>query len=427
MLASGSVPLQLLLHVLPDGAEDPELLEMVQKLLNWLEQASPEELAPILNNPELAAWARQVEQQLSQGGNAQNAAQGQAAASMPAAAAEQGGNAAALLTASALKEALSALQSLLAQDPQDPAARQLGQQLQAIVRELPLSQQAPGSQAGSGERELPQQGARPAATAPVEGQRQADVRIFGYAGDGAKTTENPVHDRGESPLQHLQRLAYLKPGAPLFHHSGLAEASAAAPLSETAAVTADTQSAPIPAERTELIASETLRSGTIPAAESRSAQPQLHAHHFATEMSRFLVKNMTIVQSPGMAEAKIKLVPEHLGQLDVKIVLANGQMTAYFAVESMQARELLESQLPQLRAALQQQGIQVDKLEVSQHQSAESQLFQEQRHRQPQQSEQKSTRSGRIYDDADLNFTLEMEQVELAGYWVSGSTFDASA
>jgi len=70
-----------------------------------------------------------------------------------------------------------------------------------------------------------------------------------------------------------------------------------------------------------------------------------------------------------LSEARIRLIPEHLGELDVKISVQNGTVTALFTAETAAAREMLEMQLPMLRTALQQQGFQVDRLVVTQQQT----------------------------------------------------------
>lgn len=93
---------------------------------------------------------------------------------------------------------------------------------------------------------------------------------------------------------------------------------------------------------------------------------------FAQEMGKYLVKQFMLSQGNGVSEAKISLQPEHLGHLDIKIVIQNGVLTAQFVAENGAAREMLENQLAQLRTALQGQGLQVDKMEVVQQQPSQT-------------------------------------------------------
>jgi Flagellar hook-length control protein len=103
---------------------------------------------------------------------------------------------------------------------------------------------------------------------------------------------------------------------------------------------------------------------------------------FHEVISGMAVRQMSLSASNGVSEARILLVPEHLGEVAVRITLQNGQLTAQFITESAAAKDLIENQFAQLRGVLQSQGIQVDRLEATHgNAAAQSQLFQEQRQR----------------------------------------------
>ncbi|WP_164472632.1 flagellar hook-length control protein FliK [Cohnella candidum] len=107
-----------------------------------------------------------------------------------------------------------------------------------------------------------------------------------------------------------------------------------------------------------------------------SVPAQVPVQQFAEQMGKFLVKQFVLTQGHGTAEAKISLHPEHLGQVDIKIMIQNGLLTAQFTAENGAARDLLENQMAQLRSALQGQGLQVDRMEVVQQSAgAESAAF----------------------------------------------------
>ncbi|MGM1020029.1 MAG: flagellar hook-length control protein FliK [Bacillota bacterium] len=141
--------------------------------------------------------------------------------------------------------------------------------------------------------------------------------------------------------------------------------------------------------------------GTTPSAP---AQPVVHVRQFAKEMMDFVVQKLDIVKHSGLTEATIMLRPDHLGQLEVKLTMQNGHLVAQFMTEHSGAKDLLEQQMSQLRASLQSQGIQVDKVEVTQNESLSSHMYQDGRGsgaNQQQQSEQRSkTRSREEADDA---------------------------
>lgn len=115
-------------------------------------------------------------------------------------------------------------------------------------------------------------------------------------------------------------------------------------------------------------------------AEVKSLPTPVPVESFAKEVSGFLVGKFDIVKLQGLSEARISLYPEHLGQVDVKITMQNGQMVAQFVTEHVLAKESLEGQMSQLRAALQAQGIQVTKLEVTQNSSLSSHMYHNESH-----------------------------------------------
>lgn len=92
---------------------------------------------------------------------------------------------------------------------------------------------------------------------------------------------------------------------------------------------------------------------------------QMNSESFVKDFSQFIVKKLDVTQWNGISEAKIRLVPEHLGQLDIKLTMQGGHLTAMFASDNITAKEMLELQLPLLRQALQMQGFQVQRLEVT--------------------------------------------------------------
>lgn len=128
--------------------------------------------------------------------------------------------------------------------------------------------------------------------------------------------------------------------------------------------------------------------------------PTVPVEKFGQEMSSFLVGKFDIVNANGISEAKISLFPEHLGQVDVKITMQNGLLTAQFMTEHAFAKESLEAQMAQLRLALQSQGLQVNKLEVTQNTSLSSHMYQDGRQTGNGSSQQQNDkRRGQMVDE----------------------------
>lgn len=151
--------------------------------------------------------------------------------------------------------------------------------------------------------------------------------------------------------------------------------------------------------------------GTVPSAP---AQPVVHVRQFAKEMTEFVVQKLDIVKHTGLSEATIMLRPEHLGQLEVKLTMQNGHLVAQFMTEHSGAKDLLEQQMSQLRASLQSQGIQVDKVEVTHNESLSSHMYQDGRgsgSNQQQQSNQRSKARGREESEDALKVAEMAEEL----------------
>ena len=98
---------------------------------------------------------------------------------------------------------------------------------------------------------------------------------------------------------------------------------------------------------------------------------------FAEAMQGLVVKQFSLTKANGVSEARISLYPENLGQVDVRISVTNGVITAHFITDTVTAKDMLDNQMAQLRSALQSQGLQVDRLEVSQTADQQTNLFQD--------------------------------------------------
>jgi flagellar hook-length control protein FliK len=70
-------------------------------------------------------------------------------------------------------------------------------------------------------------------------------------------------------------------------------------------------------------------------------------------------------------EATLTLVPLHLGRLQMKLSLSEGKVAAVVRAESKETLKLLEQHLPELRAALAEQGFAVESFELELGSSAD--------------------------------------------------------
>jgi len=148
---------------------------------------------------------------------------------------------------------------------------------------------------------------------------------------------------------------------------------------------------------------------------ARSSAPTAFvlADSFADTMDGLIVQKFNIRAVDGMSEAKLKLFPEQLGQVDVRISMQNGVLTAMFQTDTAKAKDMLENQMAQLRASLIAQGLNVEKLEVTQ--SPASMELTHQHGGQGQQGKQASDNRGGFGDDENVtDNAFESELVEQA-------------
>ncbi|MDF2725045.1 MAG: hypothetical protein K0Q59_4720 [Paenibacillus sp.] len=166
------------------------------------------------------------------------------------------------------------------------------------------------------------------------------------------------------------------------------------------------------------------------AAPQQPVQPKeqfVHADRFADEMAQ-LFRNMKVHTANGLSEVRIMLQPEHLGHVDVKVSMQNGQIIAQFMADSVHGKEMLESQLSQLRSVLQSQGLQVDRLEVIHYEPQYSGTFQDSRQQQQsRQSDRNNNEKSTDSEQSPIDFLSELER--MAGTRAPGGdkSFDVTA
>ncbi|MFV2059478.1 MAG: flagellar hook-length control protein FliK, partial [Gammaproteobacteria bacterium] len=75
----------------------------------------------------------------------------------------------------------------------------------------------------------------------------------------------------------------------------------------------------------------------------------------------------------NMQQAEIKLNPPDLGMLDIRITVTNDQATVHFTAQNSAVRDALESALPRLREMLDESGVSLADVNVSEHSQEQTQ------------------------------------------------------
>ena len=99
----------------------------------------------------------------------------------------------------------------------------------------------------------------------------------------------------------------------------------------------------------------------------RTLQPTADPELFSNGLSNRLM----MMSQDGVQSARLKLYPEHLGPLDVRIQIDDDGARVWFGAQHGQTREALEAAIPRLRELFADQGLQLVRADVSSGQNRE--------------------------------------------------------
>lgn len=91
-------------------------------------------------------------------------------------------------------------------------------------------------------------------------------------------------------------------------------------------------------------------------------QPNLPAD--VHEVAKQIVEQTRLITKPQNTEMIIKLKPEHLGELTLRVVIENGTVNASFHSNNSEVRNIIEASLPQLKQDMSNSGLKVDNVSV---------------------------------------------------------------
>jgi flagellar hook-length control protein FliK len=110
-----------------------------------------------------------------------------------------------------------------------------------------------------------------------------------------------------------------------------------------------------------------LTSLVLPDTFEKQALPStLNVVQFEKEIDMFVKSAFQVQDLSDGIEATFSLSPEHMGKVDVKVSIIDGNVTAELLTSTTAGKDLLEAHVQTLRIALETQGFQVDKINVSQ-------------------------------------------------------------
>lgn len=95
------------------------------------------------------------------------------------------------------------------------------------------------------------------------------------------------------------------------------------------------------------------------------SNPASQSEAIAKEIQNLLNKNQ-VANNNGTLKLVLKLFPENLGQIRIEVAQQNGVMTARLLASTAAGKELLDSNLNQLKATFVSQNIQMERIDITQ-------------------------------------------------------------
>ncbi|MEK5391984.1 MULTISPECIES: flagellar hook-length control protein FliK [Heyndrickxia] len=125
---------------------------------------------------------------------------------------------------------------------------------------------------------------------------------------------------------------------------------------------------------------------------------------FVKEFTNILAKSQLTTGLDGTNKLFIKLYPEHLGSIRIELLQDKGSITAKMFASSGTAKDLLDSQINQLKDAFSMQNIQVDKIDVL-YGETQTQKFGQQDPRQQSSGQNNETPNQENEEENDTSFS----------------------
>ncbi|WP_257215719.1 flagellar hook-length control protein FliK [Fredinandcohnia onubensis] len=140
----------------------------------------------------------------------------------------------------------------------------------------------------------------------------------------------------------------------------------------------------------------------------QTSKPLPNQQQFIKQFQNILARS-NFLNSGGQQKLLINLYPEHLGSLRIEILQSEAGMIARILASTSQAKELVESQLSNLKHSFLAQNISVEKIEVStQLQYQTERNLQRENEQQGQQSGRQQKQQDNQEPNEDVSFTTAL-------------------
>lgn len=110
----------------------------------------------------------------------------------------------------------------------------------------------------------------------------------------------------------------------------------------------------------------------VQAARAESQSPVVRLASLPEDLGGVLRGSVRLTGNGETAQFKVSIFPEHLGHLDIRLTTVEGKVAAHIFTSSLVAKEAIEMQLNQLRNTMLQQGVNLERIEITQQSSHQS-------------------------------------------------------
>lgn len=149
------------------------------------------------------------------------------------------------------------------------------------------------------------------------------------------------------------------------------------------------------------------------------------------EIFEQVVEQVKVTVTADTSKMEMQLNPENLGKVNLSVVAKEGHITAQFVTENEVTRQALESQIQLLRETLGQQGLKVDKVEVSvsdfSFQNGNQANAEEQKQQQREEHAKQVQRNLNLTNLDDLVDMTEAEELAVKIMQSNGNQIDYTA
>ncbi|MFC4768788.1 flagellar hook-length control protein FliK [Effusibacillus consociatus] len=148
---------------------------------------------------------------------------------------------------------------------------------------------------------------------------------------------------------------------------------------------------------------------------ARTVYLQIRPDQFQSDFPAALIKHASLIERGGMSEMRMTLVPEGLGEIQVRIQGEGGHVALQISADSQYARALLDSGIGALKLQLESQGVQVNRVEVVPSSFTGSSVSEQGMFDGQQQQRDTHTRNQQKQHQPESDFTLDefMDQENL--------------